>query len=93
MTSADALALDEPGETEPSEDEIHARAWAMVEGVADSECGRIALLHAAATLMSSRAIEADDPFEKATKLLQVLVQDVFELTAAADDLKRQSRVN
>lgn len=41
--------------------EVHARAWAMIQGVIDSDVDRLALLHAAAMQMTTLAMDHPDP--------------------------------
>lgn len=49
--------------------EINARAWALIDCVADSHADRVALLHASAILIASMALESDDPIGRATALV------------------------
>ena len=60
--------------------EINARAWALIDCVADSHADRVALLHASAILIASMALESDDPIARATALVQAQVNDALELT-------------
>ena len=60
--------------------EINARAWALIDCVADSHADRVALLHASAILIASMALESDDPIGRATALVQAQVTDALELT-------------
>ncbi|HRM75357.1 MAG TPA: hypothetical protein PLI13_11760 [Paracoccus sp. (in: a-proteobacteria)] len=60
--------------------EINARAWALIDCVADSHADRVALLHASAILIASMALESDDPIGRATALVQAQVNDALELT-------------
>ena len=62
--------------------EINARAWALIDCVADSHADRVALLHASAILIASMALESDDPIGRATALVQAQVNDALELTNA-----------
>lgn len=63
-----------------SDAEINARAWALIDCVADSHADRVALLHASAILIASMALESDDPIGRATALVQAQVNDALELT-------------
>ncbi len=70
--------------------EINARAWALIDCVADSHADRVALLHASAILIASMALESDDPIGRATALVQAQVNDALELTnACIDELRKQ----
>ena len=71
--------------------EINARAWALIDCVADSHADRVALLHASAILIASMALESDDPIGRATALVQAQVNDALELTnACIDELRKQT---
>jgi hypothetical protein len=63
--------------------DIHARAWAMVEAVVDSVPGRMVLLHAAAMLMASVAHEQPDPITSCDELLAEVLQRLHLALAAA----------
>ena len=70
--------------------EINARAWALIDCVADSHADRVARLHASAILIASMALESDDPIGRATALVQAQVNDALELTnACIDELRKQ----
>ena len=70
--------------------EINARAWALIDCVADSHADRVARLHASAILIASMALEIDDPIGRATALVQAQVNDALELTnACIDELRKQ----
>ena len=73
---------------EPVNDaEEHARAWAMVSGVLDNVQERLTLLHAAAMLKASLAIQQPDPIRAATLMLEEHAQATLDLTATALDLR------
>ncbi|WP_353428730.1 hypothetical protein [Paracoccus denitrificans] len=66
-----AVADQGPTESAPPDGdaEIHALACALVEGVADSGPGRLALLHAAAMLKATLALNEPDPIASVEQML------------------------
>lgn len=81
MTPVKAPAVNTPDAAlNGSDAEINARAWALIDCVADSHADRVALLHASAILIASMALESDDPIARATALVQAQVNDALELT-------------
>ena len=48
---------------------IHARAWAMIQGIADSTPERLTFLHAAAMLKATIALSQPDPIAAVEELL------------------------
>lgn len=83
MTEAakEMAAWPEPSETDDAQ--IHALAWAMVEGVLDSQTARLTLLHAAAMLKATIAIDQDDPITAATEMLKEHAAAALDMTRAA----------
>lgn len=69
--------------------QIHALAWAMVEGVLDSQAGRLTLLHAAAMLKAVIAVDQPDPIESACALLRDHHSATLNLTRDAMAMSNQ----
>lgn len=70
---------------------IHARAWAMIEGIADSAPERLTFLHAAAMLQASIALGQTDPIGAAEELLAE--HSANTMTFTRDALAMRSRQN
>lgn len=76
-----------PDLSEVDDGQIHALAWAMVEGVLDSQVARLTLLHAAAMLKASIAIAQPDPMAAVADLLAEHSQATVDLTETALQLR------
>lgn len=72
-----------PDLSEVDDGQIHALAWAMVEGVLDSQVARLSLLHAAALLKATMAITHADPISAATEMLKEHAEATLDLTRTA----------
>ncbi len=76
--------LDEfPEASEVDDAQIHALAWAIVEGVLDCQTARLSLLHAAALLKATMAITHADPISAATEMLKEHAEATLDLTRTA----------
>lgn len=76
-----------PDTSEVDDGQIHALAWAMVEGVLDSQTARLTLLHAAAMLKASIAMCEPDPIAAAATLLSEHSRATLDLTETALQLR------
>ncbi|MBC9246715.1 hypothetical protein H4P12_08315 [Paracoccus sp. 11-3] len=83
-----AVQIDESPDIATSGDEleIHSRAWAMINGVVDSDVGRRALLHAASMLQVTLAMGEADPAEALQAVLDEHIVATFDLLGAALDV-------